>query len=117
MPIGTKLVGDKIRDTLTNELQQEDWTQMPLKSKGLELPPPSPLKTIFFVDKGFATPLPPNKEEEKVQKGEEEEPQQIAIDDVSGEGQMVAYPQQASHNTKVRTMGSIEIETTKDEPS
>ena len=32
MLVGTKLVGDNIQDTPTNEPQQEDWTQMPPKS-------------------------------------------------------------------------------------
>ena len=92
MPIGTKLVGEKIRDTPTNEPQQEDWTQMPPKPQGPGLPPPSPLQTIVVVDKGSTTPLPPNIEEGQVQKEQEEEPHQIAIDEVSREGQMVEYP-------------------------
>ena len=60
MPIRIELIGDKIRDTPTNEPQQEDWTQMPLESQGLEITPSSPLQVIVFVDKGSATPLPPS---------------------------------------------------------
>ena len=43
MPIGTKLIGDKIKDTPTNEPQQDDWTHMPLESKGVDITPSSPL--------------------------------------------------------------------------
>ena len=71
--VGTKVVGDKIRDTPTNESQQEDWTQMPPESQGPKLPPPSPLQTIV-VDKGSTTPLPPNTDKEQVQKRQKEEP-------------------------------------------
>ena len=42
MSVGTKLVGDKIRDTTIGELQQEEWTEMPQKTQGLDITPPSP---------------------------------------------------------------------------
>ena len=53
----------------------------------------SPLQVMVVVDKGSTTPLSPNKEEEKVQKEQEEEPQQVPIDEVFGEGKMVEYAQ------------------------
>ena len=62
MPVGIELVGDKIRDTLTNQPQQEDWNQMPLESQG-PIITPSQVQVTVFVDKGSATPLPPNLEE------------------------------------------------------
>ena len=42
MPVGTELVGDKIRDTPIGESQQEDWMQMPPDSQGPDLTSTSP---------------------------------------------------------------------------
>ena len=41
----------------------------------------------------------------------------MATNEVSKEGQLVEYPQQASQDTEVQTIGSIEIETTEGDPS
>ena len=57
MPMGTELVGDKIRDTATGKPQQEDWTQMPPDSQGPDLALPSPPQ-VTVVDKGLVTPPP-----------------------------------------------------------
>ena len=64
MPMGTKLVSDKIRDTPTNQPQQEDWSRMPPESQGPEVFFSSQVQVTFYVDKGSATPFPPNIEEE-----------------------------------------------------
>ncbi len=50
MPVGTKLVGDKMRDTPIGEPQQEDQTQMPLDSQGPDLTPPSPSGMVLGID-------------------------------------------------------------------
>ena len=65
---------------------------MPLESQGPEITPSSPLQVMVVVDKGSATPLPPSTEEEKVQKEQDKEPQQVSTDEVSTEGKMVEYP-------------------------
>jgi len=93
MPFGTKLVGDKIRDTLNNQPQQEDWSQFPPEPQGPKVAPSSPMQVTFCVDKGFVTPLPPKNEGEQVQMEQGEEPQQVPIDEVSEEGKICEYPQ------------------------
>ena len=60
MPIDTKLVGDKIRDTPTNQPQQEDLSQQLPQPQGSEVAPSSLVQTKFCVDKGSATHLPPS---------------------------------------------------------
>ena len=62
MPIGTELIGDKIRDTSIGELQQEDWKQMPLDTHGPDLTTPSPPE-IMTTDSGSMTPPPQSLEE------------------------------------------------------
>ena len=42
MPVGTKMVGEKIRDTPTSEPLGEDWNQMPPLPQGpLGIPAPT----------------------------------------------------------------------------
>ena len=41
MPVGTELVGDKIRDTPIVEPQQEEWTQRPPDAQDFGIAPPS----------------------------------------------------------------------------
>lgn len=50
MSVDTKLVGSKIRDTLTNQPQQENWIQFPSQLQGPREAPSSPNKDLFFVD-------------------------------------------------------------------
>ena len=69
--------------------------QMPPESQGPEMTPLSRLQ-VSSIDKGSATLLLPSTEEEKIQKEWGKEPQQISADEVSGEGKMVKYPQQAA---------------------
>ena len=71
MLMGIELVEDKIRDTPTGELQQEDQMQLLPNSQGPNLTPPS-LPLVTVVDKGSITPPPQSLEEEHVQ----EEPSQ-----------------------------------------
>ena len=68
MPVGTELVGDKIRDTPIVEPQQEEWTQRPPDAQDFGIAPPSPPQ-ITLIDKGSVTPPPLSSEEEHVQKG------------------------------------------------
>ena len=58
MPIGTKLIGDRIKDTQTNEPKQEDWTQMSLQSQAPKITPSSSLQVIIVVYKHSTNPLP-----------------------------------------------------------
>ena len=57
MPMGTKLVGEKIRDMPTNQHQQEDQSQMPPESQGPKVVLSSQVQITFCVDKGSTTPL------------------------------------------------------------
>ena len=59
MPMGTKLIGNKIRDTPTNQPLQEDCSQLPPFPQGPLGASPSPSQDLSFLDKGSATPLPP----------------------------------------------------------
>lgn len=52
MLVGNEFMGDKIKDTPTNQPKYEDWSQLPPKPQGLEVAPPSPIQVTFFVDKG-----------------------------------------------------------------
>ena len=72
---------------------------------------------VIVVDKWSINPLPPSTEEEHIQNEQEEDPQQMATDEVSKEGWMVKYPQKISHDIEVQTEGSTEIETIEGEPS
>lgn len=84
MPMETELVGDKIKDTLTNQPQQEDWNKMPPMSQGLKivLAWTSQLQVTFCVNKGSVTPSTLGIEIEQVQTKHEEEPQQVSTDEV-----------------------------------
>ena len=88
------------------------------ESQGPYLTPSSPLQ-VTMVDKGSITLSIPNSKEEQVQKepSQEEEPQQMTTDEVSKEGKIVEYPQQASQDTEVQTTSSIETKTIEGEPS
>ena len=46
MHVGIELIGDKIKDTHTSELQQEDWMQMLPDTQGPYLTPPSLPQTV-----------------------------------------------------------------------
>lgn len=83
---------------------------MPPEPQGLEITPSSPIQVTLSIDKGFATPLPPNTEEEQVREEQEKEPQQVSTNEVSEEGQIVEYPQQDSQDIEVRTIDSIDTE-------
>ena len=115
-PIGTALVGGKIIDTHTGELQQEDQTQMPPKTQGPNLTPPSPPQ-VTVVDKGSVTPPPPSLEEEHVQKepSSQETLEPRATDEASKQGYIVEYVQQPSQDVEEQAIGSTETETTKEE--
>ena len=59
MPVGTGMVGEKIRDTPRSEYLEEDWNQLPPLPKGpLGIPPPPPSQDLTFLDKGSVIPLP-----------------------------------------------------------
>lgn len=49
--------------------------------------------------------------------GQEEEPQKIPTNEVSEEGKIHEEPQQISHDTKVRTVDSMDIENPDVDPS
>ena len=73
MSIDIEFIGDKIRDTQTNQPLEENWSQLPSSPQGPLGSPPSPSQYLSFLDKGSATPLPLGNEE-KVQAMQEEEP-------------------------------------------
>ena len=57
-PVGTKMVGEKIRDTPTSEPLGHDQSQIsPLSQGPLSIPPP-PSQDLTFLEKGSTTPLP-----------------------------------------------------------
>ena len=60
----------------------------------------------MVADSGSVTPPPQSLEEEQVQKepSSEEQPKQMATDDVSKEGKMVEYSQPPSQDTKVQAI-------------
>ena len=63
--MGTKLVGDKIRDTPMNQNFREYWSQLaPFPQEPLGVPP-SPSQDLSFLGKGLATPLHPINEEKE----------------------------------------------------
>ena len=60
--VGTKLVGEKTRDTLMSESLGEDWNQLPPLPQGPLGIPPSPSQDMAFLDKGSVAPPPLVKE-------------------------------------------------------
>lgn len=79
--------------------------QMPLDLQGPNVTRPSPPQ-VTFIDKGSVTPLPLGSEEEQVQQEREEEPKQMATDEMSEEGHMVEYYQPPSQDTEVQATRS-----------
>ena len=64
MPIGTKLIGNKIRDTPMNQPLEEDWSQLPPFLQGPLGASPSPSQDLSFIDKGSIFSLPLSNEEQ-----------------------------------------------------
>ena len=109
MPIGTKLVGDQIRDTLKNQPPQEDWSQFLPQPQGPLIAPPSPSQDLSCLDKCSVTHLPMGNEE-WAQAKQVEEPQKRSIDEVLEEGKIDEEPQQTSQDIELRTMESKNTE-------
>ena len=58
MPVGTKMVGEKIKDTPMRKSLGEDWKQWSLiLQEPLGIPPP-PYQDLVVLGKGSVTPLP-----------------------------------------------------------
>lgn len=108
MSIGTKQVGDKIRDTPTNQPQQEYQSQFPSQPQGPKLAPPLTIQVTILMDKGSTTPLPLRNEEEQVQEEQEEETQKISTNEVLEGGKICKQPQQSSQDTEVRIVYSTD---------
>ncbi len=117
MPVGTELVGDKIKDTPIGESQQQDWMQMPPETRGPHLmPPSSPLAMVTY--KVSVTP-PPLSSEEHVQKESslQEELEPRVTDEPPKETQVIECIQQPSQEVEDQTTGSTETKTIEEESS
>lgn len=108
IPLGTKMVGEKIQDTPMSEALGEDWNQLPHLPQGpLRIPLP-PLQDLANFDKRSLTPLPlVTQIEVEEQQTEEGEFQQLHADEVSKEGKIYIFPQ----DTKARSLNQQSAET------